>query len=232
MWFLINNFYTHSFLVPPEITEDPHHTLDYVVFNKQLLYTFIPCAARDYRRPHHTFDYVFYNKQLLHIFIPFAARDYRRPHHTFDYVVFNKQLLYIFIPFAQRLQKTPTIFLFKWFFKNNFYIYSFLLRRDYRRPHHTLIMWFLINNFYLYIFIPFAQRLQKTPTHSTPLMLDKQTMCAHIDARQHRFIVIWYNTTQIAKFMGPTWGPPGSCQPQMGPMLAPWTLLSGNGLTT
>ena len=34
-------------------------------------------------------------------------------------------------------------------------------------------------------------------------------------------------TTQIAKFMGPTWGPPGSCRPQMGPMLAPWTLLSG-----
>ena len=28
-------------------------------------------------------------------------------------------------------------------------------------------------------------------------------------------------------FMGPTWGPHGSCQPQMGPMLAPWTLLSG-----
>ena len=26
--------------------------------------------------------------------------------------------------------------------------------------------------------------------------------------------------------MGPTWGPAGSCQPQMGPMLAPWTLLS------
>ena len=45
--------------------------------------------------------------------------------------------------------------------------------------------------------------------------------------------------TQIAKFMGPTWGPSGSCRPrmgpmlapcrpQMGPMLAPWTLLSGN----
>ena len=34
--------------------------------------------------------------------------------------------------------------------------------------------------------------------------------------------------TQIVKFMGPTWGPPGSCWPQMGPMLAPWTLrLSG-----
>ena len=37
-------------------------------------------------------------------------------------------------------------------------------------------------------------------------------------------------TTQIAKFMAPTWGPPGSCWPQMGPMLAPWTLLSGNFL--
>ena len=34
--------------------------------------------------------------------------------------------------------------------------------------------------------------------------------------------------TQIARFMGPTWGPPGSCRPQMGPMLAPWTLPSGN----
>ena len=37
--------------------------------------------------------------------------------------------------------------------------------------------------------------------------------------------------TQIAKFMGPTWGPPGFCRPQMGPMLAPWTLLSGKCLT-
>ena len=33
--------------------------------------------------------------------------------------------------------------------------------------------------------------------------------------------------SQIAKFMEPTWGPPGSCRPQMGPMLAPWTLQSG-----
>ena len=38
--------------------------------------------------------------------------------------------------------------------------------------------------------------------------------------------------TQIARFMGPTWGPPGSCRPQMGPMLAPWTLLSGQGYFT
>ena len=34
--------------------------------------------------------------------------------------------------------------------------------------------------------------------------------------------------TQISRFMEPTWNPPGSCRPQMGPMLAPWTLLSGD----
>ena len=28
--------------------------------------------------------------------------------------------------------------------------------------------------------------------------------------------------------MGPTWDPPGSCRPQMVPMLALWTLLSGH----
>ena len=33
--------------------------------------------------------------------------------------------------------------------------------------------------------------------------------------------------TQIASFTGPTWGSLGSCRPQVGPMLAPWTLLSG-----
>ena len=33
--------------------------------------------------------------------------------------------------------------------------------------------------------------------------------------------------TPIARFMGPTWGPSGSDRTQMGPMLAPWTLLSG-----
>ena len=37
----------------------------------------------------------------------------------------------------------------------------------------------------------------------------------------------WKAATQITKFMGPAWGPPGSCRPQMGPMLAPWTLLTG-----
>ena len=40
-------------------------------------------------------------------------------------------------------------------------------------------------------------------------------------------VKIKMKTSQIAKFMGPTWGPPGACRPQMAPMLAPWTLLSG-----
>ena len=35
-------------------------------------------------------------------------------------------------------------------------------------------------------------------------------------------------TPQIARFMGPTWDPPGADRTQVGPMLAPWTLLSGS----
>ena len=35
-------------------------------------------------------------------------------------------------------------------------------------------------------------------------------------------------TSLIVDFlMGPTWGTPKSCRPQMGPMLAPWTLFLG-----
>ena len=33
--------------------------------------------------------------------------------------------------------------------------------------------------------------------------------------------------TLIARFMGPTWGPSEADRTQVGPMLAPWTLLSG-----
>ena len=34
-------------------------------------------------------------------------------------------------------------------------------------------------------------------------------------------------TSLIARFMGPAWGPSGAYRIQVGPMLAPWTLLSG-----
>ena len=33
--------------------------------------------------------------------------------------------------------------------------------------------------------------------------------------------------SQIARFMGPSWGPSGADRTQVGPMLASWTLLSG-----
>ena len=49
-------------------------------------------------------------------------------------------------------------------------------------------------------------------------------ICWSYESRRLTISQLW---SQIAKFMGPTWGPPGSCRPQMGPMLAPWTLLSG-----
>ena len=38
----------------------------------------------------------------------------------------------------------------------------------------------------------------------------------------------WYvHITLIARFMGPTWDPSGADRTQVGPMLAPWSLLSG-----
>ena len=52
-------------------------------------------------------------------------------------------------------------------------------------------------------------------THNAPLWKSSSEF-THLDV-----------ATQIAKFMGPTWGPPGSCRPQMGPMSVPWTFLLG-----
>ena len=52
--------------------------------------------------------------------------------------------------------------------------------------------------------------------HNVPLINRGQV--THICASQ---------LTQIARFVWPTWGPPWSCRPQVGPILAPWTLLSG-----
>ena len=64
------------------------------------------------------------------------------------------------------------------------------------------------------------------PVYSPHKIIQK---CVHVimSSWNHSFHTSWKNP-QIAKFMGPTWGPPGSCRPQMGPMLAPWTLLSGS----
>ena len=53
----------------------------------------------------------------------------------------------------------------------------------------------------------------------------------HVSIQSTNFQPIPCCTPQREKFMGmmgPTWGPPGPCRPQMDPMLAPWTLLSGS----
>ena len=36
-----------------------------------------------------------------------------------------------------------------------------------------------------------------------------------------------HTISPIARFMGPAWGPSGADRTQVGPMLAPWTLISG-----
>ena len=41
------------------------------------------------------------------------------------------------------------------------------------------------------------------------------------------FILPQVKMPQIARSIGPTRSPPGSCRAQMGPILGPWTLLSG-----
>ena len=50
-------------------------------------------------------------------------------------------------------------------------------------------------------------------------------VCCQVNPDRATNIGSWKHS-QEAKFMGPTWGPPGSCRSQMGPMLAPWTFLS------
>ena len=47
----------------------------------------------------------------------------------------------------------------------------------------------------------------------------------HFHAVQGRYLKIH---PRIARFIGPTWGPPGDDRTQVGPVLAPWTLLSGS----
>ena len=53
--------------------------------------------------------------------------------------------------------------------------------------------------------------------------------CISSPCGQHRVAADWSitasTTSQIAMFMGPTWDPSGADRTQVGPMLAPWTLL-------
>ena len=54
----------------------------------------------------------------------------------------------------------------------------------------------------------------------------------------HRYFGVFFFTFALCKsplivrFMGPTWGPSGADRSQVGPMLVPWTLLSGTVFPT
>ena len=65
--------------------------------------------------------------------------------------------------------------------------------------------------------------------------LQRKLLATACVVRQSRFKSIWHKvmsglaaamTSLIARFIGPTWGPSGADRTQVGPMLAPWTLLS------
>ena len=77
-----------------------------------------------------------------------------------------------------------------------------------------------------------AFRLAQQFAHSGNLPCYQFTeTCSYVSSIQND-IYPWVTSladwqSQISRFMGPTWSAPGSCRPQMGPMSAPWTLLSG-----
>ena len=68
-----------------------------------------------------------------------------------------------------------------------------------------------------------------------------RSICRHAAVKSLRFtlsgipahwwwfeeLILRRETSLIARFMGPTWGPSGADRTQLDPMLTPWTLLSG-----
>ena len=67
---------------------------------------------------------------------------------------------------------------------------------------------------------PYCRKLTLADMGKLPVPNQKETQ------QNLTQIYIFGEASQIARFLGPAWGPLGSCQPQTGPMLAPWTLLS------
>ena len=60
------------------------------------------------------------------------------------------------------------------------------------------------------------------------LILDHyQTMLLVVFLYWPSLLIIHIKTSQITRFTEPTWGPSGADRTQVGPMLAPWILLSG-----
>ena len=53
------------------------------------------------------------------------------------------------------------------------------------------------------------------------------SIAGHNDCSWPQWVCSIAGIALIARFIGPTWGPSGADRTQVGPMLAPWTLLSG-----
>ena len=67
-----------------------------------------------------------------------------------------------------------------------------------------------------------------TPDNNVVLNTPRVIQFRPITTRQIPDQILTVDTpSQIARFMEPIWDPPGSCRPHVGPMLTPWTLLSG-----
>ena len=83
-------------------------------------------------------------------------------------------------------------------------------------------------------------RLKPYPYHISPLSLlghvawELYNSCSTGNDGKSLILIHLFTVAMaslIARFMGPTWGPSGADRTQVGPMLAPWTLLSGFVLT-
>ena len=73
---------------------------------------------------------------------------------------------------------------------------------------------------------PFVHHVLYVPRNIHAVFLCFVLLCLY-----HQYPVIHIIiSTLIARFMGPSWGPSVADRTQVGPMLAPWPLLCGNGL--
>ena len=77
----------------------------------------------------------------------------------------------------------------------------------------------------VYIVLKFVRWLSSNADETSAKCVKGEADCKHPFhgiVSSHDFMI-----SLIARFLGPTWGPSGADRTQVGPMLAPWTLLSG-----
>ena len=81
-------------------------------------------------------------------------------------------------------------------------------------PNHQIQVTYRISCSYRW-----SNALELLQSCTKPLVYDRFN-CSYMNLNHSK-------SSQITSFMGPTWGPSGTNRTQVGPMLAPWTLLSG-----